>query len=247
MNGPITNRHGQKLDYRFHPAAQSAAPAHLVIIGHGVTAHLDRPFVKALAEGLAAAGLSALRFSYSGNGESEGDFRDSCISREVEDLGSVIDAATAAGYEVSYVGHSMGGAVGVLRAAQDKRIRFLVSLAGMVETKRFAETEFGMVEPDKGDMWDEPSCPLSSTFMNDLRSIGSTAGAAGSLTVPFLMVHGLADDLVPIDESRALLKAGAGEPGMLIELDADHVFSGEATADMVREVIHWLLGRVTGS
>jgi len=33
------------------------------------------------------------------------------------------------GYTVCYVGHSMGGAVGVLRASRDQRIKFLVSLA----------------------------------------------------------------------------------------------------------------------
>lgn len=247
MDITITNRHGQKLDYRFHAAASPIADTHVVIIGHGVTANLDRPFLKALADGLAAAGMHALRFSYSGNGASEGDFRDSCISREVDDLGRVIDAVTATGRTVSYAGHSMGGAVGVIRAAQDDRIRHLVSLAGMVETARFAETEFGMVEPDKGDMWDEPECPLSSTFMNDLRSIGSTAPHAAKLKVPFLMVHGLEDDLVPVDESRALFKAGAGEPGMLIELEANHVFSGEdATAAMVREVTGWLKAKIAG-
>ena len=38
------------------------------------------------------AGIPALRFSFSGNGGSEGRFEDSCITKEVEDLGAVIDA-----------------------------------------------------------------------------------------------------------------------------------------------------------
>ena len=36
----------------------------------------------------------------------------------------------------------MGGAVGTLAAASDDRIKFLISLAGMVNTKAFYEREF---------------------------------------------------------------------------------------------------------
>jgi len=75
MKSEIRNNEGEKLDYRFHAApgsggADSKSP--IVVIGHGVTANLDRPFIAGLAEGLAAAGVPALRFSFAGNGESEG-------------------------------------------------------------------------------------------------------------------------------------------------------------------------------
>src|SRR5688572_12986102 len=123
----IRNAQGQRLDYTYHHAREGARE--LVVIGHGVTGNKDRPFVVALAEGLAKAGIPSLRFSFSGNGTSQGKFTESTITREVADLGSVIDAI--AERQICYVGHSMGGAVGVLRAAQDQRIRALVSLAGM--------------------------------------------------------------------------------------------------------------------
>ena len=57
------------------------------MIGHGVTGHKDRPFLIALAEGLAAAGLAALRLSFSGNAGSEGRFVDATITKEVPDVG----------------------------------------------------------------------------------------------------------------------------------------------------------------
>jgi uncharacterized protein len=240
MFGEIRNSHGEKLDYRWHPSATAKNDRHVMLIGHGVTAHLDRPFVAALAEGLAAAGYHALRFSFSGNGASEGRFQDSCITKEVADLGAVIDAVTAAGHTVSYTGHSMGGAVGVLRSAQDSRIAHLISLAGMVETKRFAETEFGMETPDAGFMWEEESCPLSSTFMNDLRTLDSVAPHITKVQVPVLFIYGADDDLVPVGEGRAI-HALAHEPKQLVELaGSNHVFSGEATPQMVKTVIDWL-------
>ena len=122
----LRNSHGEALDFAFHEGRSDAA--HLVVLGHGVTANKDRPFLVALAEQVSARGHHVLRISFSGNGASEGLFADSTVSKEVADLGSVLDTIPA-GLSVTYVGHSMGGAVGVLRAAQDDRIHALVSLA----------------------------------------------------------------------------------------------------------------------
>ena len=91
-----------------------------------------------------------------------------------------------------------GGAVGVLAAAKDDRIKFLISLAGMVSTEKFYDTEFREETPDTGCMWDEPDCPLSSAFENDLKGIHSTAPQAAQVTVPWLLVHGTEDDVVLI-------------------------------------------------
>ena len=144
MDKEIRNAQGEKLDYEFH-AGQGRAGETVVVIGHGVTANKDREFVLALAAGLAAAGVSALRFSFSGNGNSGGSFEDSCPSKGVQDLKAIVDALD--GKRVFYVGHSMGGAVGGMCAAHEPRIKALVSLAGMVQMAKFAETEFGDVTP----------------------------------------------------------------------------------------------------
>jgi len=240
MFGEIRNEKGERLDYRWHPAGPGTGPHPVVLLGHGVTAHLDRPFVQALAEGMAAAGISALRFSFSGNGASEGRFEDSCITKEVADLGSVIDAVTAAGYDVSYAGHSMGGAVGILRAAADPRIRHLICLAAMIHTGRFVESEFGEATPDQGFMWDDPACPLSSTFVRDLKGIESVAPKIAEVRVPVLFVYGIEDDLVPGEEGREVFSK-ANEPKELVELrGSNHVFAGPATQEMVTAVVSWL-------
>ena len=130
--------------------------------------------------------------------------------------------------------------MGVLRASQDKRIDMLVSLAGMVHTKIFAQTEFGDVTPAEGFMWDKPDCPLSSVYMNDMRQIDSVADRASRITVSWLIVHGTEDDVVPIGESRAIFE-NANQPKYLIEIEgADHVFSDESTSVMVTHVVAWV-------
>ena len=236
MFGEIKNRHGERLDYTLHEGKEGSKS--IVVLGHGVTGNKDRPFVVALGEGLAAAGFAALRFSFSGNGDSEGKFTDSTISKEVDDLGAVLDVLE--GYTICYVGHSMGGAVGVLRASEDSRIQLLVSLAGMVHTKAFAQREFGDVTPDEGFMWDEPDCPLSQAYMDDLAQINTVEDRSPQITVPWLLVHGDEDDVVPIEDSHDIL-AKADEGAKLITLEgANHVFSDESTSLMVTTVVHWV-------
>jgi len=244
MDKEIRNSQGERLDYEFHKALGACEA--VVVIGHGVTANKDREFVLALAAGLAAAGVSALRFSFSGNGASEGRFEDSCPSKEVQDLRSVIVAIDAP--QIVYVGHSMGGAVGAMCAPHEPRINALVSLAGMVHTAKFAQVEFGDVTPGHGTMWDKPECPLSQTFVDDMNQIGSVLEFAPHINVPWLLVHGEADDVVPIEESREIF-ARANEPKELFEIpNCDHVFDAdtdpEALPTMARKVTEWILPKV---
>ena len=237
MFGTIRNPSGEVLDYTFHAGTEGSR--HIAVLGHGVTGNKDRPFVVALAEGLAAAGIHALRFSFAGNGASEGRFADATVSKEVEDLGAVLSALDC--YSVCYVGHSMGGAVGVLRASRDERIHLLVSLAGMVHTHAFAEREFGEEVPDEGCMWDEPDCPLSQAYMDDMAQIDTVVRRGTEIVVPWLLVHGNEDDVVPIDDSHDILAQTRDNAELVVIDGADHVFSEHAQV-MVEKVVGWLQG-----
>jgi pimeloyl-ACP methyl ester carboxylesterase len=241
MLGEIRNQQGERIDYTFHQGAPGSKS--VVVLGHGVTGNKDRPFVVALAEGLEKAGVNALRISFSGNGASEGKFTDSHITKEVTDLGSVLDALK--GWTIGYIGHSMGGAVGVIRTSQDSRIKFLVSLAGMVTTKDFAEREFGTVIPDKGNMWDDESCPLSQAYMDDLRKLDTLVPRAPLIKVPWLLVHGTEDDVVFPQDSLDIF-AQANQPVSLLQLKgSNHVFAGAHTAPMVEAVTAWVKARLS--
>ena len=149
----IRNAQGERLDVAYQaPPGFPSPPDSVVVIAHGVTAHKDRPLLMALADALSEAGLASLRVSFAGNGGSEGRFEDAVPSKEVGDLGSVIDALVAWGVgRIAYAGHSMGGAVGVMRASIDPRIACLVSLAGMVHVDAFMRAQFGHLTPGDAD------------------------------------------------------------------------------------------------
>lgn len=243
MNQTIKNSQGETLDYTFTSGNEKCRDANwLVILGHGVTGDKDRPVITDTAKALCDLGLDTLAFSFAGNGASDGDFRAATISKEVNDLGAIIDAASDAYDKIAYIGHSMGGAVGLSRAAQDARITALVSIAGMVDTKAFAITEFGDETPDNGLMWEEESCPLSSVFMSDLcEHIVSLEPLVESITIPWLLVHGMADDVV-LPKDTECVQAIRGEAVDVVFVEgADHSFNEAAHKAKLTEMIsHWL-------
>ncbi|MBC2604253.1 alpha/beta hydrolase [Puniceicoccus vermicola] len=242
MKFEIKNSSGEKLDCAYEAGnPEKHKSEFLVVMGHGVTANKDRPILTETAKAINIAGFDTLRFSFAGNGESEGDFRDATISKEVADLGAVLDTASK-GKKIIYVGHSMGGAVGVLRTAMDSRIVGLISLAGMVNTKKFAETEFGEETPDEGFMWEDEDCPLSSAYMKDLcETIVTVAPMAETISVPWLLVHGTADDVVQPEDSEEI-KSLRGDDVELVKIEGgDHMMNEpEHLSQTTAAVADWI-------
>ncbi len=230
MNQVIRNPSGEKIDNALESGRGTHhQPGRIVILGHGVTGNMDRPIIVDIAHALNHAGFDTLRFSFAGNGQSEGNFADATITKEVNDLQAVIDAVADAYPDIIYAGHSMGNAVGMIQASQDKRIQRLISIAGMIDTKKFAETEFGEITPGSGFMWDENDCPLSEAYMEDCcQTIQSVLPVAKSISIPWLLVHGTADDVVLPEDTQSVQALGKESVQVHYIEGADHSFNNPA-------------------
>lgn len=230
------NPAGERIDFTFHPSARRDT---LLILGHGLTGNKDRSLLVALAEGLSARGWPCMRISYTGNGNSEGRFEDATISKEMGDLKALLNNVPDY-VRVAYAGHSMGSAVGVLTAARHLGIRALISLAGMARTADFVEREFSGLTPGKDSIWDEEDHPLSEKFVEDLNSIGDILPAAAQVTQPWLLIHGTADDLVPIEDGRDAHAAAAVSRKQWLEIEGAGHSLEEAAPEIIDAVDAWL-------
>lgn len=243
MYPKIINSHGEAIDYTFQPGrTEGRVGKWIIILGHGLTGNKDRPILVKTAGALTEAGFDTLRFSFSGNGASGGDFRQSTITKQVGDLRKILSALSTRYPNIAYIGHSMGAAVGAIQASRDKRIRRLISLAGMVDTETFAQTEFGSQIPGEGLMWDEPGCPLSRAFMDDLSlNIRNVLPQARLVTCPWLLIHGTADDVVPLADSRNIRKLKGSGVSLREIKDANHTFSDPVHMQQATStVVEWL-------
>ncbi len=235
----IKNQAGETIDHTLHPGTNKDT---LLLLAHGVTGDKDREFMVELASLLSEQGWPTLRFSFTGNGHSEGRFEDSTISKGSSDLRAMLDHLEAQYPNTTfiYIGYSMGAAIGTLTAAKDKRLQVLVSLAGMVHTQIFCHTEFGDVTPDEGCMWDDRSKPLSSAFVQDLTQISNTLTAAESIQQPWLLIHGSEDDVVLPTDSSELYAQLTGPKKHQVIPGTDHSFQGHWST-IASSIHQWLL------
>lgn len=232
----IRNEQGERIETAFHGGDKLGA---LVVLGHGVTGNKDRPLLVALAEGLSKKGWPCLRFSFSGNGESEGRFGEATITKEIGDLLAVLKTVPQE-RRIAYVGHSMGAAVGVTTATRSLTIQSLVSVSGMIYTADFLKREFGDVTPDEGNMWDEEGCPLSTAFVEDMKEIGSLVETAEQIRQPWLLIHGTVDDVVPMKDSHDAFDAARCEKKLVCIPDAGHSFDEKTYPVIVEAIDDWL-------
>jgi dienelactone hydrolase len=130
----------------------------VVIYAHGFNGFKDWGGFDLIAAQFAAAGFTFVKFNFSHNGatpERPEDFSDldayaeNNYSRELDDLAAVIDwvastdnpyAAVIDNQYIGLLGHSMGGGISIIKAAEDSRVKALVTWASISECK----TPWGM-------------------------------------------------------------------------------------------------------
>ena len=70
-------------------------------------------------------------------------------------------------------------------------------------------------------------------------AIGGSSQVGADVAVPWLLVHGTEDDVVPLEDSRDIV-AGAPHASLLELPGAGHVFSDTATTPMIDSVVPWV-------
>jgi pimeloyl-ACP methyl ester carboxylesterase len=241
---------GRTLDGVLHLPG-GAGPHRPVVICHGFKGFMDWGFFPHLAELLAARGYAAVRFNFSGAGVRPGEdrvsdpeaFRADTYSREIEEveamlaaLGGAVGGGRIAPGPIGLVGHSRGGGVALLAAAGERfrgRVGALVTWAAIADADRFTpeqkaawrrDGELPVVNARTGQR-----LALGLDGLRDLeanRAALDLAAAAGRRTAPWLIVHGEADETVPVAEAHRL-RAAAAPPAELLLLagpGAGHTF-----------------------
>jgi len=224
-----------------------AGPAPVVVGIHGFKGFRRWGFWPAVGASLNAAGFVFVGFDMSHNGvgagglefDEEALFEANTWAREEEDLGRVLDALRGGGLpgahridasRLALLGHSRGGGLAVVRAAQDAAVRAVVALAPIATIRRFDEETLvrgraagfiPIVNTRTGQTLRLGAAAIAEIdARTDLHDVAATY--ASRLAAPLLVVHGEADTSVPDSEGRALV--AAAPRGRYVGIaGADHV------------------------
>ena len=226
-------------------AAGRGAPRPAVVVVHGFKGFKDWGMFPPLADRLARAGFTAVSFNMSGSGvDADGApslperFARNTYGAELADLAAVLDAlaqgrlGTAPPTGVGLVGHSRGGGIAILQAARDRRVRSLVTWAALASVLRWDEPtraawrargHLDIVNSRTGQV-----IPLSTDVLDEIEREPAALDiprAAARLEVPWLIVHGSADEAVAVDDADELNEASSrSTTELLIVPGAGHTF-----------------------
>ncbi|KPJ77771.1 MAG: hypothetical protein AMJ54_06230 [Deltaproteobacteria bacterium SG8_13] len=203
------NHLGETLAGTLHLPQQS--PTRGVVLGHCFTCTRHTGILRRLAGDLADAGFIALRFDFSGNGQSGGDFSRSNYSKQVLEMQTAADLVAARGAEwIGMAGHSLGGLISLL----DKTGEVSFTSRG-----RFLK--------------------ITEEFFADAEGFDLPALLA-SFNKPLMMIHGDQDEIIPVAEAHRAREASGGRVQLEIISGADHMFSTEQhSSEASRLATNW--------
>lgn len=226
-----------------------------IIICHGFIGSrvgVDRLFVKT-ARALAAQGSFVLRFDYGGCGESSGDYGSLGFDSMVDQTRTAIDYI--AGMDcvdprrIVLIGHSLGGAISIMTAVKDKRVKRLVLWSPVAYPFNDIVRIVGRNSYDEAiqsGSTDHAGYTLQPIFFDSLmqhQPFQSASRFGGEV----LLVHGTSDELIPVDYSFLYQKIfwtrSEGLCDKEIIFQANHTYSSRThQEEAIRVTSEWLEG-----
>jgi len=245
----ISGESGKQLAIDIFTKAENKAP--LVIYAHGFNGFKDWGNFDLIAKQFADEGFTFLKFNFSHNGttpQAPEEFADlegygnNNYTKELNDLQRVIDWAVSESNPVTsqidaskvyLIGHSRGGGIVLLKAAEEKGIAAVATWASVAECK----TPWGSWNEERIQKWKETGVdyytnsrtgqqmPLYFQLYEDYQQNKERLDILNKvrhLTIPLLICHGTNDEAVPVEKAHQLKPAAPSAELFLVE--SDHVF-----------------------
>jgi len=191
-----------------HIPDQKAPPC--VIASHGLLSSKDSEKYVELGSWLSREGLAMIRFDFLVCGQSEGRLEDSTVTGRLEELRAVMDFVRsngAVGDRFGLMGSSLGGYLSLLKTAQEKDVKAIVTWATPYRLSRPAPNAEG-VPPVGEEFYDDLKNHDLISILHKVRHC--------------LVIHGDMDELVPLTHA-SLIYENVGEPKRLEVIPgADH-------------------------
>lgn len=219
----------------------------ILILCHGFTGNKcgDHFMFVKISRMLENIGIASIRFDFLGSGESDGNFKDTLLSDQNSTLEEVINYAKSLDYidseNINILGHSMGGSVCVLSAANmhnNIKNTILISPALFILDELVNEIKGDKINIFlENDLIDFGGCTFSKKGIDELFYI-DLWNKVKCITCKVLLIHGTNDqDTAPYCSIKVkeLLKSNA-------ELNfikgADHCYSSDEYQKQLLDIIN---------
>ena len=227
-----------------YPAASSRGT---VIVCHGFKGFAHWAFFPYIARTLAENGLTAITFDFSGSGigrdresftEAEA-FESNTLTRDLDDIENLVEYARRKKLirgKFGLFGHSRGGGIAILSAAAaDSDVGSLVTWAAISYPTRWSKEDVATWRrrgyAEIANTRTGQIMRLGTDMLDDVEMHGQTKlnieAAAAKIKVPWLIVHGTADETVPSSEAERLHALSPGVSTLRLIKGANHGFDAK--------------------
>lgn len=233
-----------------------------VIICHGFKGFAHWAFFPHLARTLAKSGLTAITFDFSGSGigpdrESFTDaeaFEHNTFTRELEDIELVEEYARRVGWidgKFGLFGHSRGGGMAILyAAAEGSNVNSLVTWAAISYPNRWSPEDVAKWRhrgyADITNSRTGQVMRLGTSLLDDVELHGRTKvnieSAAKKIKVPWLIIHGTADETVPSSEAEHLHSVSSGVSTLRLIEGGNHGFDAKHPLEKIPPLLEKVVG-----
>ncbi|HEY1951682.1 MAG TPA: alpha/beta fold hydrolase [Gemmatimonadaceae bacterium] len=241
---------------------QPEASIGAVIVCHGFKGFAHWAFFPYLAARLAREGLTAITFDFSGSGigrdrETFSDaeaFAGNTFTRELDDLELLEEYARRKRWiegKFGLFGHSRGGGMAILyTAAEGSSVGSLVTWAAISYPNRWSQEEMlAWRKRGYADITNSRTgqvMKLGTDLLDDVELHGKTKvnieNAAKKVKVPWLIIHGAADETVPSSEGEHLHSVSKGVSTLRLIDGAGHAFDARHPLNEVPPVLEKVVG-----
>jgi len=236
----FTNANGLELAARIEFPDEE--PKGYALFAHCFTCNKNLTAVRNIGRALNNCGIAVLRFDFTGLGESEGDFKHTNFSSNVDDLISAAQFLDE-NYKAPdiLIGHSLGGAAVVFAAQHIKSVTAVATIGAPSSPKHVSHLfKAGIEEINaKGEALLKiggREFKIQKHFLDDINEKNMN-DTVKNLNKALLVLHSPQDTTVGI-ENAAQIYQSAWHPKSFISLDgADHLLSNKEDSIYVGKMI----------
>lgn len=256
----IDSKHGKRINFDVtRPEGESVG---VVVFCHGFKGFKDWGHFNLVAEAFVNAGMTFVKLNFSHNGttaENPIDFVDleafgnNNFSKELDDLGSILDWVEvnllSSNMSLFLMGHSRGGGIVVLKAAEDNRIQKMVTWSAVSDFESRFPNDMERYKRE-GVVYipnarTHQNMPLYYQFVEDYYAHEdrlNISNALGKIAIPSLIIHGSEDEAVSLDSAELIHNNIKGSFIKIIDgaghtFGAVHPFEGEQLPIAAQKVV----------
>ncbi len=218
------------------------SPRGYAVFAHCFACGKDLFAVREVTKSLTREGFAVLQFDFAGVGESEGDFANTSIVSNVEDIqaaGRFLDDAHEPPQLL--IGHSFGGVASLMAAPELEPVNAVTTIASPYDPDHL-ETHFPDAFEDARETGTATieiagsTFTLSRSFLNAISEV-KTENVLDRLDASLLILHSPQDQIVEIDNGYRLFSS-ASEPKSFVTLSgAGHLLPSRSDASYAASTI----------